>query len=332
MISNGISTLAALESRQRQVADLQTRLERAGQELSTGRRVDIADTLGAATEIYESLTRTRNAVDTLLDRNAVVTGRLDATQGALASISGSTDRLAEDVTAALGREDEASLTLHLNSASAALEQIIGRLNTQYGGRYLFSGAEVDRIPLAAAGTFTQEVGIAAAGPPDIASKLAAIDALFDPGMPATLYGGDDAAPEAEIALGERVVVGTTANDPDIRPLLQGLSMLAALDSGEVVLSGADREAYIAHAVEKIENGTVGLTKVQAALGISQERVANVDAIHQANRSAIELQIDGLVGVDPYEAATDFQALESQLQASYLVTSRLAALSLADFLR
>ncbi len=332
MFFDGISTLAALESRQRQVADLQDRLERAGEEMSTGRRQDIAGSLGAATEIYESLTRTRNAVDTLLDRNAVVSGRLDATQQALSSITGSVERLAEDVTAALGLDDETSLSIHLESASATLAQTIGQLNTQYGGRYLFSGAEVDRIPLAAAGTFTQEIGTAAAGPPDIASKLAAIDALFDPGMPATLYGGDDAAPEADIAMGEEVVVGTTANDPDIRPLLQGLSMLAALDSGDVVLSGADREAYIAHAVEKIENGAVGLTGVQAALGISQERVANADAIHQSNRSAIDLQIDGLVGVDPYEAATDFQALESQLQASYLVTSRLAALSLADFLR
>ncbi len=329
---NGVSTLASMELRQRQTADLQTRLERVGAELTTGQRQDIANSLGAQTEMFESLTRAREAVDSLLDRNALAANRLDAAQLTLESATAPLDRLAEDVLAALGRDDEVSLSLHLEAASAAFAQSIGTLNTHQGGRYLFAGAEVDRVPLAASASFTQEVGTAAAGAPDITGKLAAIDALFDTGLPASLYAGDDAVPEADIALGERATIGATANDASIRPLLQGLAMLAALDSGEVSLSGADRDAYIAHATEKLEVGIGGVTQLRAALGFSQERIANADTVHQANRSAMDLQIDGLVGVDPYEAATEFQALESQLQASYLVTSRLAGLSLTNFLR
>ncbi len=332
MFLNGVSTFATLETRQRQIGDLQTRLQRVSQELTTGRSQDVARTLGSATEVYESMVRSRDAAEALLQRNIVIGGRLDAGQAALSLIDGSIERLAEDVIAALGRDDQTALSAHLGAAQASLGESIAALNSHQGGRYLFSGTLVDQAPLAATGAFTQEIGTAVTGAVGITAQLAAVDALFDAGMPAVLYAGDDTVPEAEIALGDQVAVGTTANDPATRPLLQGLSMLAALDSGEVTLSEPDRSAYIEHAVAKLEVGQSGVTDVRTRLGFAQERVANADGANRATQAALELQINALVSVDPYDAASEFQALESQLQASYLVVSRMASLSLANYLR
>ena len=76
----------------------------------------------------------------------------------------------------------------------------------------------------------------------------------------------------------------------------------------------------------------GVLKLRAGVGSLQEAVEHARAERVAERDTLDLARAKIVATDPLEAASAYQALEVQLEAIYTVTSRLAGLRFANFLR
>ncbi|WP_373030637.1 flagellin, partial [Sulfitobacter sp.] len=188
------------------------------------------------------------------------------------------------------------------------------------------------------------------GPTDAASAVAIIDQIdlafasndtadpsnnfeetFYAGTPALDAGGVPAKQvKARINFGQDLVYGISGNEAAFRNAYKGLAMLAVTD-----VSKMDEESYTAWMGKVVENLTKaqdGLLDVSARIGFNQQIVEKsqkqLDDVSLVQRT----QISNYESVDPYEAVTRMNNLETQLQASYQVTSRLSSLSILNFLR
>ena len=89
----------------------------------------------------------------------------------------------------------------------------------------------------------------------------------------------------------------------------------ALASGEAAIAARD-----------------GLTSLRARIGLAEERIDHASTRIAAERTALEIARNDIVGADPYETATKLQEVERQLQTLYTMTGRMSELSLTNYLR
>jgi flagellar hook-associated protein 3 FlgL len=74
-----------------------------------------------------------------------------------------------------------------------------------------------------------------------------------------------------------------------------------------------------------------LTTQQGTLGVVQSQLQQVVATQQAASNATTQQISNLESPDPFTDAEKLSALQTQLQASYQVTSQISQLTLSHYL-
>jgi flagellar hook-associated protein 3 FlgL len=86
------------------------------------------------------------------------------------------------------------------------------------------------------------------------------------------------------------------------------------------------------AADRVSSGTVTLTNVRSELGVKQEQIRTDQKLLDIEETIVTTAFNSLTSRDQYEAASALKILESNLEASYLLTSRLASLSLLNFLR
>jgi flagellar hook-associated protein 3 FlgL len=71
--------------------------------------------------------------------------------------------------------------------------------------------------------------------------------------------------------------------------------------------------------------------MRAGIGTLEARIETATARNSAETSALEMARNEIIAVDPYKAATDLSAAQTQLETLYTVTARLSRLSLAGYL-
>jgi len=76
----------------------------------------------------------------------------------------------------------------------------------------------------------------------------------------------------------------------------------------------------------------GLITLREGLGYVEQQIETAAARNTAESTAFEINRNAIIAADPYEAATRFQALEGQMEAIYLMTSRLSTMRLQNYLR
>jgi flagellar hook-associated protein 3 FlgL len=165
--------------------------------------------------------------------------------------------------------------------------------------------------------------------------IAAIDAYFARpagGFYTTGYtgSGDDLTP-VEIGEGRRLDYGIRADKDELVAVLRSQAMAAVVAGGAF---GADPDAQMALIDEAASSMLVakeGVLDVRSALGTRQEALETAKAQRTAERETLDLARNSIVATDPLEAASNFDALENQLNAIYTVTARLSSLRFTNFM-
>ena len=224
-----------------------------------------------------------------------------------------------------------SQTAHQNLAAT-----ISNLNVALGGRSLFAGDAGDRGALVDIDTLrTATVPLLEAGP-DAATAYAAIDAAFTaPGglFETTLYtGGIADAPATEVATGERIGYAIRGDDEQLRPVLRDLAVLAAAFDPTNAITDADRAKLAGLAVDGLRNSVDGLAGLSARVGTAEQRIARVKARNIAEEAALTISYNNIAGRDQFSAVAELKSLEGQLESLFVTTTRIANLSLTQFLR
>ncbi|MEO0912132.1 MAG: flagellin [Pseudomonadota bacterium] len=336
MPSFPLSDLSMSLALQRQSRDIREALNDAGFEMTTGLRADIiAATEGNVEQVF--------AIDrslTLLGQQSLglaqAENRASTVQVALGIAQDAGGEIGLNLSAGVSRGDLVAADQFAGSAAQALDATIGALNSTFGGRYLFSGAAEGQRPLASGATILADVQALINAAPDSATALTDVDAYFDtPGgaFETTIYGGaTEDAPAVLTPDGDRIEFMVRADAQPLRDLIKGLAVAASFDSTTFAGLAPDQTAVYQSASRTIENARQDIVEMRAELGIAEQNIAKTQAYIETQTSALEIARNEVAGVDQYEAATRFAALENQLQAAYTVTARISNLNLTNFLR
>ncbi len=308
----------------RQGAELRAQVARAATEVTTGRPVDLARTL-------------RGDVAPLLAIDASLT-RLAGFKTAISDLGGLSD-LATGITPTLiSSRDFRSPPQVLSVAAEArgrLESAVGLVNTQAAGRAVFSGVATDTPPLGSSDDLllALETAVAAAGATTAAQVAAAVTTWFtDPAGYAAFYQGGAALSDAPIAPGETAAARATALDEPIRDTLAGLAMAALVDRGILAGNPDEQARLVERAGQELLGSQDARVTLAARIGSLEARIEAARTRNAAEETALGLLRSEIGSVDPYEAATRLEQARAQLESLYLVTARVARLSLVDFLR
>ena len=317
----------------RQGADLRAQVNRAAQEVTTGRHGDLARALRG--DVAPLL-----AIDASLTRLTAY-GRATtdaATQAAAqqAAMSGLSSLAAGITITLLGSRDfptPAQIDAVAADARGRLASAIGLLNTQAGGRAIFSGDRTDQIPLGSVDEMLTALEAAAVGATTAGQVAAAVSTWFgDPMGFGSFYRGGDPLSPAPIAPGENAEQATTAMDPALRDTLAGFAMAALLDRGQLAGNPEERARLARTAGETLLGGENARITLAARIGTVEAQVEAARTRNAAEATSLGILRSELGSVDPYEAATRLETARSQLESLYLVTARVSRLSLVEYLR
>ena len=340
--------------------------DRASLELATGEKSDRFKASGGDTTRLDAIERSISRIDTRQPLTGLAANRAAAAQLALGTVAGAVDTIGVDLLNSVETINKGSLDLVLKSAEQAFEQTISTLNTNFGGRYLFSGAATGTAPFKSAAEIVAGLQAALADdtfPPAPATPIptplsqtdaeAKIQAFFND--TSNFYKGS-AIPSAPVELrdGRRldyaVNVGYSTTEADatatppkvaekndaIRSVLRDLAtVLVVRDAGASLDPGtadATEQALYKSAGAGLLKGVSQITELRAQLGVAEQTIEKAQAADAAERSALEKARAKIVARDPYDAATEVAQLENQLQSIYAMTARSAQLSLVNFLR
>ncbi|NOX94782.1 MAG: hypothetical protein GXP04_06690 [Alphaproteobacteria bacterium] len=332
MSSTSVPDILSFTKLSRNVSGLRTRLDTTRTETTTGRYEDVtAQTKGDVGSVH-LLKKAIGDVQYFQSSLLLVGSRAQITQTTLGNIGSQGSRIATNLLSAVGLEDESTVNILTGDARAALLNTFASLNAKFGERAMFGGDETDQAPLAPATQLIADIEAIMAGATDAADAQAQLDTYFDDpagGFATTIYlGGTNRSPAVEIGPGVRIDISAKADDPAIKDIIRGLATIASLSSATFT----DRDAIIANGIDNVLDGETKLTEQRALIGVSEARVEAAIKRFELEETVLARLFNAKTARDPFEAASELQLLETQLEASYLMTARLARLSLANFIR
>jgi flagellar hook-associated protein 3 FlgL len=314
-------------------ADLRGQVLRASQEVATGRHADLGrelrGDLAPVLAIDASLARLEAFGRTVTDAAT----QTAAQQAALQGLS----KLAQGITLPLLGARDFPTPVQVNSlaadARARLETAVGLVNTQAGGRAVFSGTATDTQPLGSADALLAALETAATGATTAGQVAAAVSGWFaDPAGFGAFYRGAGALAPVPVAAGEVADLSTTAEDPALRDTLAGLAMAALLDRGVLAGDPQERARLAETAGQTLLTGEDARIALAARIGTVEAQVEAARSRNGAEATALGILRSDIGSADPYDAATRLETARSQLEALYLITARVSRLSLTEFLR
>ncbi|MEM1379053.1 MAG: hypothetical protein AAGH41_00360 [Pseudomonadota bacterium] len=315
----------------RQIGQLRTRLDQSSIEMVTGRRTDILEAVRGDNDV---LLRAQAVIDTAQPaqaRLAVVEGRYRVAGSALETIrdlTGEVSRAAQSAGDLASGVDANKFAA--TEARTALASAFSTLEARFGGRSLFGGDLGSGRVLEDVTVLLGEIQTATAGLTTAASIEAAIDTIFAPGgaFETVVYSGGAPLADPELENGLTLTTLPTADSETLRQLFKGLSMVAFNDQ----VDPDERAQFLRDGAEIIETAREATIADEASIGLALNAIqAEMDRQDDLLFDA-EVTLENLIGRDPFDAATETQALEARLQAAYTVTSRLSSLRLTNFLR
>ena len=355
MSLNAISMNVQSRNIQRNINNLQNDMIERSYEISTGKKQNLAEKLGADVRNYLDIQSARKELLSSQERLDTADKRLGQIDLALEQVVVQADTFT-DLTAQVGLIDRNNVDIYVNEAKDVLNIMGSAMNVQWGGRYLLSGDDVLARPIDNVDALTTAVSdiitshaVAAGGTLTTQAQLdamtAEIDSVFDNTHPTTTFdnlvygGGTGDMSGIELSTGNVMDYGVKANDTAIRNMFKGVAMLSANDTLRGVLSDSSGRGVPELEASYLKSSTITMTEakteiieLRGSIGFKQERISNLQDGAEQILFHYEQRIGTFENADPYEAGVALSELQRQLESSYYVTAQLHQQSLINFLR
>lgn len=283
--------------------------------------------------------------------------RLDVTQNALAQIEEATAEARAEYFAIqpyyeIDSTVRATATVKFESALSEVSRV---LNTVFEGRFLFGNETTDTSGTVTNGPLVVDFddmittidGLVAAPFTQAAlegqiSTYVAVNATTDVATTtagqfyrATTYDNTFNT-SARIDDNQTVTYGVDANDQAIKRILKGVLMMHyATDRYNDATTGFTTTAEATNTFndgfQTLEAGLEDLRVLVGQTGVKQQTLSQVRIEHETTLALLERQTAEVRDADAFEATTEFQRIQTQLQASYQVTAQINQLTLANFI-
>lgn len=355
MKTSSISSLTVQNAMRLTISDAQKQLSDSQKEVTTGKYADVGTALGGTTSNAVDLTSDSLRLQSLISTNAVVETRLDSSQSALDQIASAAEKVQQTLVGLGNSTDSTTLGTAQKTVQDALDVFTSAANTSVNGEYLFAGVNTDVKPMTDYNAVADDGSLSLAkqafnnaffstfgvNPGDAgAANISADDMtkFMEDTLEPMFTGSDwnsnwssatDDTMSSRISKNEVVQSSTSANSDGFRYMglvsVIGSEMLAGNYSTET------RNAMVAKATEYSGLAVSGINDERTQLGLSQQRVKDASTSLAAQKDIIDTQLGSLTGVDAYEASTRINNLQSLIETSYTLTSRLQKLSLVNYL-
>lgn len=248
-----------------------------------------------------SVARAQSYIDTATSAGS----RIEMMYAACGSMVDLLSSMRSQLTSVMGSLEEGGETL-ISSASEILAEFSSLLNTQYEGRYLFSGGRTDTPAVDTSG---------AAYPP--ASSPSTADTSY--------YQGDSELAASRTSSDQVIQYGVTADNPAFEASLRALNLLRSMSASPV------DTAVLEEAQSLILEGLDGVLAVQTGLSLDAAAMERAVSTQQSYVDYVSSQVSDLRDVDVAVVAAELSTYETQLQASYSALGRLQKLSILNYL-
>ncbi|MEM9573422.1 MAG: flagellin [Pseudomonadota bacterium] len=308
------------------IGGLREQIEARGEEATTGFQSDLVKHLNG--RIDQALLGERAIQDNEDEQSrlGLRSIRLSLTDSTLTSVRELTSGLQIGMLGAIGTGEIESQDLFATQARAALDDALSRMNARNGERFLFSGDATATSPFGPADDLLSDITALATAATDEADFAAQLDTYFDDpagGFQTSFYRGAQSASDADSVVG---------NHSAFADMFRGLAVMALSHTSIAVPFVRSDSPAMTTALERLERGRTELVNIQASVGMRQANIANEQELLSRERTLLNQAFTDLAGKDQYEAATQLRELEANLEASYLLTTRLSNLSITNYLR
>ncbi len=253
---------------------------------------------------------------------------------------------------ALGTEMQSATgaTAVAAEAQVTLQQVVGLLNTQLNGQYVFAGTDSGNPPIdsSALTSFVSAVGTQVAGlntgtvPATVVSavvSLATTSPFAYPGSSAT--GTTPAAVQAQTGDEQSVPMAFVAGQNSflpasgggtgsyVRDLIAGLAGLAGLSG--TTASESTLQSYGASISQLLQGAAGAIATDEAGFGQVQSNLTAQGTALSDTLTTLTAQVSGAENVNMAATATALSQVQTQLQASFQLIAGMKQLSLTAYL-
>lgn len=344
-----LSFISMMNTPRAAVAEMQRQLMERQIEASTGRKADVGLALGGRTHQAVNLRYDFDLNTQQLDAIGLTTAQLDLTQNVLTSVGD----LAKQFTSTLvgARNAVNGQQVVKQAAEQALAGLTALLNSTHDGQFILGGINSGTQPIntyqttppSAAKTSLDAAFLAQFGFNQSSASVASItsaqmDAFISGGLAAEFsdpkWGANWSATSdlnrtVRVDQGQVLEIPVNANLQPFRDLAKALTMVIDLGTGN--LSQGTFQSLADKAAALSAKAGSNVSEVQSLLGNVQYQVSSAKTRIESRNTILQKEINALEGVDPYDAATRVNTLTNQLEASYALTSRIARLSLLNYI-
>ncbi|WP_230533131.1 flagellar hook-associated family protein [Microvirga roseola] len=346
-----ISTATLWSSPRSTLDKLQGDLVKANKELVTGRETDVGLKLGYRTGEAISLRQERSELESIIDSNATVKVRLEASSAALARVRQAADDFMSSLIAT--PTVERNMAVVKSRASSNLNDLVANLNTAIRGQYIFGGINTSGKPVgdyaapsaaktaidAAFAAFPapgfaagqDDPAVATITPADMEAFLdGPFKALFeDPNWGLNWSSASNRNIESLISPSDKIASSANANEKAFRDLAMAYTMTFDLGIGN--MNDDTREVVVNRVIGLLSGAVTAVSDIETNLGIAKEKLEEANTRMDLQKTIFEEKLVGLEGVDPAEAKVRVDQLMTQIQTSFSLTSQLRQLNLINFL-
>ena len=153
------------------------------------------------------------------------------------------------------------------------------------------------------------------------------------------YQGDDTAADpratatVQAGANRSIGIGAQANEGALRTALAGLAAIAGdtFSDPATATDVARFKALSQRSSTLLTSAKGGITGIATDLSLASSGLSGAKSLAQASKATLQGALDGVETVSTEEVATKLLNLQTQLQATYQVTSMLSKLSLVNYL-
>ncbi len=287
------------------IGQAQVKLAELQQQISSGRKASTFTELGSDIVGVLDLESSIKASDRFISGNKIVLTRLQVQDQAVSQL----ERIASDLRSQLVLERSNGSVLNLAAfARSALAQVADSLNTQQGGRYLFSGSRTDQ-PATTEETLINNSNIIEGNPTS------------------SYYQGDALKFSIRASAQLNLEYGVTGNEPAFQQLIGALhEAIASEDPANNSTQKLD------HAFELVNEAVDYLTVVRSRINDDIVTLGKVNDQHALTRTQLQQVLSDVTGTDVVDASIQVSLGQAVLTATLQSFARITSLSLTDYLR
>lgn len=353
---NSVSTLGMAYRSRMMVSIAQSEAAKISGEIGSGFKSDVAGSIGTRLGDDIKSRNMFNEVEGYKNNITLLQTRLDTMAGSFAGVEETVSSFFGKLATMQG--DSQMKGVMKQEAISSIAAVLQNLNTVTGDRYLFSGVDISVPPMQSADKVNPATGMSPLGAmagmhalypaTDAVSAQALVDyinAAFenDPAVPVahqfegTFYNGTpklDGAGDTNPRVSGRVDTnrtldyGVQGNDDGFRNILKGVYMIASMDMD---MSADAYELYVSAAYQAIGTGLTAMREDVSVLAGYQKDTDSQTKIHDNAIKLMNNKIVELETVDLVEANARMTILETQLQASIVMTNKMSSLTIASLM-